>query len=159
LIVQRRLVALLFALALPVPTFAQAAAPAAPAAAAAAPAAAPLDDDYKYDPAGRRDPFISLVARGTDAQHGASGIDGLSGLGITELSVRGVLKNRTGYVAIVQGPDNKTYVARRGDRLLDGSIRSIGPEGLVLVQEVTDPLSPVKQREVRKGLHGTDEGK
>jgi len=39
------------------------------------------------------------------------------------------------------------------------AVRSIGPEGLVLVQEVTDPLSPVKQREVRKGLHGTDEGK
>jgi len=160
LIVQRGLVALVFALALPVPAFAQAAPPVAPATtAASAPVAAPVDDDYRYDPAGRRDPFISLVARGTDAAHGPSGIDGLSGLGITELSVRGVLKNPTGYVAIVQGPDNKTYVAKRGDRLLDGSIRSIGPEGLVLVQEVTDPLSPVKQREVRKGLHGTDEGK
>jgi Tfp pilus assembly protein PilP len=164
LTVQRSLVALLLALALPVPALAQAAtpaaAPAAPASAAAsAPAAAPVDDDYRYDAAGRRDPFISLVARGTEAPRGASGIDGLSGLGITELSVRGVLKNPTGYVAIVQGPDNKTYLAMRGDRLLDGSIRSIGPDGLVLVQEVTDPLSPVKQREVRKGLHGTDEGK
>jgi Tfp pilus assembly protein PilP len=153
---QRRLAALLMALTLPLPASAQAAStgPAAPSTPAAAP-----EETYRYDPAGRRDPFISLVARGSDAPHGPSGIDGLIGLGIGELSVRGVLKSRTGYVAILQAPDNKTYLAKPGDRLLDGSIRSIGPQGLVLVQEVTDPLSPVKQREVHKGLRGSDEGK
>lgn len=155
-----RISALLAAVTLPLPAFAQAASAVAPATTAASTAAAPAPDDtYRYDPAGRRDPFVSLVARGAEEPRGASGIDGLAGLGAGELSVRGILRSRSGYVAILQGPDNKTYLAKAGDHLLDGSIKRIEAQAVVLIQEVTDPLSSVKQREVRKGLRGTDEGK
>jgi Tfp pilus assembly protein PilP len=56
------------------------------------------------------------------------------------------------FVALVQGPDNKTFVVHAGDRFLDGTIKTITPQGLVIVQEVSDPLSRVKQREIRKQL-------
>jgi len=69
-----------------------------------------------------------------------------------DLMVRGVLQSRGSYVAIVSGPDGKTYRARVNDRLLDGVIRSVTPQGIIIMQEVNDPLSLVKQREVRKAI-------
>ncbi len=134
----------------------------APAAAAApAPAAGPAADSFSYEPAGRRDPFVSLLARGSEGKGlpGGRRADGLGGLAVGEVSVRGVMQSHGGYVAILQGPDNKTYIARPNDRLLDGTIRAISAQGLTVVQEVNDPLSLVKQREVHKGLRASDEGK
>jgi Tfp pilus assembly protein PilP len=117
-------------------------------------------DSYLYDPQGRRDPFVSLVGRGieTPTPSGPRGI-GLQGLTVAELSVRGILQHRQGYVAIVQGPDQKTHMVRPNDRLADGTVKAIAPDGIVIVQEVHDPLSLVKHKEIRKGLQGSDEGK
>ncbi len=41
---------------------------------------------------------------------------------------------------------------RAGDKLFDGTIRTIRQNDLVIVQQVNDPLSLEKQREVRKVL-------
>ena len=73
--------------------------------------------------------------------------------------LRGVMQSRNSYVALLSGPDGKTYPARVNDRLLDGVIRSVTPQGIVIMQEVNDPLSLVKQREVRKGLRTAEDGK
>jgi hypothetical protein len=59
----------------------------------------------------------------------------------------------------VQGADKRTFVVHQGDKLLDGAIKAVVPEGLVIVQPVNDPLSPVKQREVRKVLRSIEDGK
>jgi type IV pilus assembly protein PilP len=134
----------------------------APAVATSQPAAPPAaPDPFTYEPTGRRDPFVSLVARGSDSKTTPGGHrgDGLAGLSLGEVSVRGVLRSHGGYVAILQGPDNKTYIARQNDKLFDGTIRSISEQGLTVLQEVNDPLSLVKQREVHKGLRASDEGK
>ena len=145
---------------------APAAKPATPPPAAAAPAAAatppatppPAAEPYTYDPDGRRDPFISLMTHGIETATGKKS-EGLSGLTTAELMVRGVMHSKGTYVALVSGPEGKTYTARVNDRLVDGTIRSISPQGLVIVQEVNDPLSLIKQREVRKGLRASEDGK
>ena len=141
---------------------AQQQAPAAkPPEAAPAPGAKaqPQPETYSYSQGGRRDPFVSLVSRGIEpAATGRRG-NGLAGLATAEISVRGVLLSQGSYVAMVQGPDMKTYIVRANDRLLDGTVKSVGVQGLVIVQEVNDPLSLIKQREVRKGLRATEEGK
>jgi Tfp pilus assembly protein PilP len=134
-------------------------APAQPAApATAAPAPAPTAEAYTYDPAGRRDPFVSLLSRGIEPATGKK-LTGLSGLTTSEVMVRGVMQSRNSYVALLSGPDGKTYSAHVNDRLLDGVIRSVTPQGIVIMQEVNDPLSLVKQREVRKGLRTAEDGK
>jgi|WetSurMetagenome_2_1015567.scaffolds.fasta_scaffold422044_2 hypothetical protein len=137
-------------------------APAAPAAGAPGPTSAPnpaqQPETYSYNPDGRRDPFVSLVSRGIQSSAGKGGA-GLAGLTTGEIVVRGVLQTRGEYVAMIQGPDMKTYIVHPNDRLVDGTVRSIGPQGLVILQEVNDPLSLIKQREVRKSLRATDEGK
>ena len=70
-----------------------------------------------------------------------------------------MLQSRNGLIAMVQGPDNKTYIVHQGDKLLDGSIKTITPQGLVIEQDVNDPLSVVKQREVRRLLRGLEDPK
>ncbi len=85
--------------------------------------------------------------------------EGPAGLTVGEISVRGVLASRGALIAMIEGPDKKTYVVHTGDKFLDGTIRSITPQGLVIVQEVNDPLSLVKQREIHKLLRSLESAK
>jgi Tfp pilus assembly protein PilP len=123
-------------------------------------AANPIEPQgYTYDPQGRRDPFISLVRRGAETGGTAPGTraPGLAGLTTTELALRGTLKGRQGFVAMVEGVDKKTYLARAGDKLLDGTVRTITADAMVILQRVNDPLSLETEREVRKVLRQTQE--
>jgi Tfp pilus assembly protein PilP len=142
---------------------AQAPAPAAPAGAAQPPAAAttpPEGQGYSYNAEGRRDPFVSLLRRGSDPRQATSSRPGgLVGLGANEITLKGTLQSRDGYVALVQGVDNKTYIVRPGDKLLDGTVRTITANAMIILQQVNDPLSLEKQREVRKVLRQADEVK
>lgn len=138
-------------------------APAVPGAAPApptAPAAPAQEGAYVYNPAGRRDPFVSLLGRGTDATK-SSGTRpaGVPGLLINEVSIKGIIRDRSGFIAMVQGADNKTYVVRAGDRLMDGTVKAIVQDAVVFSQDVNDPLSLVKQKEVRKNLRSTEGGR
>ena len=145
---------------------AQSTPPAAPPATAPAPQAsgseAALESPaYTYDSQGRRDPFISLLRRGTDADRAKLALrqTGLPGLEAGELVLKGTMESRTGYVALVEGTDRKTYIVKAGDKLLDGTVRTITADTMVILQQVNDPLSLEKQREVRKILRQTDEVK
>jgi hypothetical protein len=42
---------------------------------------------------------------------------------------------------------------------MDGTVRTITPEAVVILQQVRDPLSLDKQREVRKTLRQIEEAK
>ncbi len=135
-------------------------APAPPPAAAAAPASQPpAAENYTYQPDGRRDPFLSLVGVGGEQHAMSRKGEGPSGLSVNDVSVRGVMESRGALVAMIQGPDNKTYIVRQGDKLLDGTIKTVTPQGLIVIQEVNDPLSLVKQREIRKFLRSVEDVK
>ncbi|MFN2444240.1 MAG: hypothetical protein ABR606_01415 [Vicinamibacterales bacterium] len=133
-----------------------------PSAARATPADAPPTppSHFTYAPEGRRDPFLSLINRGT-TEVGRNQVgkrpDGVNGLLVNEVVVRGIVQSREGWVAMVGAPNGKTYTVRPGDKLMDGMVRSITPQLLILMQEINDPLSVDKQREVRKYLRGGEE--
>ena len=134
--------------------------PAKPAEAAPQPAPAPPPaETYSYRADGRRDPFQSLLHAGADTHATSRKGEGPSGMTLGEISVRGIMQSRGSLVAMVQGPDNKTYIVHQGDKLLDGTIKTITPQGLIVMQEVNDPLSLVKQREVRKLLRSLEDSK
>jgi type IV pilus assembly protein PilP len=132
----------------------------ASAAQPAAPRPEPPAETYNYNPDGRRDPFLSLVGAGND-QRGAPSRrgEGIAGMTLAEISVRGVLQSRGTLIAMVQGPDNRTYMVRQGDKFADGVVQSVTAEGLMIVQEVNDPLSLIKQRVVRKPLRSLEDVK
>jgi len=129
----------------------------APAAQPPAPPPAGPADNYTYDPAGRRDPFLDLLNTGTEPRTVVSRRgEGAAGLSVGDISVRGLMQSRGGFYALVQGPDGKTYMMHPGDKLLDGTVKTVNAEGLVIVQEVNDPLSLVKQREITKKLRSLE---
>jgi Tfp pilus assembly protein PilP len=135
--------------------------PAAPAAkpggAAATAEQPPAPEPYSYQPEGRRDPFLSLTGTGSDPHAAAVKGEGTAGMSIAEVAVRGVMQSRGTLVAMVSGPDHRTYIVHAGDKLRDGTIKSITAEGMIFIEDVNDPLSLVKRREVSKLLHA--EGK
>jgi nucleoid-associated protein YgaU len=133
--------------------------PQKPPAAAEAPAdkqqpPPPQGAGYSYDPSGRRDPFVSLASRGGDvAPPPGARPAGVSGLLVNEMTVKGVWKSsRGGFIALVQSPDNRTYIVKAGDKVFDGTVKQITQDAVVFSQDVNDPLSLVKQREVRKQI-------
>jgi Tfp pilus assembly protein PilP len=164
-----RAVLLSVALALPGAAYAAPAAKAAPTtpattqaskgplAAPAAEAPARPDDRAGYEPAGRRDPFVSLLSRGETRSPVGGRPLGVKGLLISELSVRGVLRTNGKLLAIVQAPDHKNYTVHPGDALYDGNVKVVATDAVIFLQRVDDPLSPVKQREIRKTLRTTEE--
>lgn len=133
--------------------------PAKPAEAPQAAPAPPPAETYSYRADGRRDPFQSLLHAGADTNGTSSKGEGPAGMTLGEISVRGIMQSRGSLVAMVQGPDNKTYIVHQGDKLLDGTIKTITPQGLIVMQEVNDPLSLVRQREVRKLLRSLEDSK
>jgi Tfp pilus assembly protein PilP len=118
----------------------------------------PASESYTYNPEGRRDPFVNLLGTGAEPRVTRRG-EGVVTLTVSEISVSGVMQSRGGLVAMVQGPDKKTYIVHQGDHLADGTIKTITPQGLIIIQEVNDPLSLVKQREVRKLLRSLEDAK
>ena len=114
---------------------------------------------YTYNAQGRRDPFLPLLknsGKSTNTTTAAGRAAGLAGLGVADVSLRGVLMSQGGYVGMLQGTDDKTYIVRTGDRLADGTIRAITGQMMLIHQEIKDPLSRQKEREVRKMLRQMD---
>jgi hypothetical protein len=133
--------------------------PAAPDASAGAPAAAapavPGDTtvegrQYVYDPAGRRDPFKSLLVRERSRETRPPGIAGLS---VDEMELQGIWKTRSGWLAQVRGSDDKSYLLRKGDVLFDGEVIDVKNNELTLRQNVNDPQSVKPFRDVVKRLN------
>ncbi len=83
----------------------------------------------------------------------------LPGLLINEIVVKGIVRDRSGFIAMIQGPDTKTHIVRAGDKLMDGTVKSITSDTVVFSQDVNDPLSLVKQREVRKAVRPVEGGR
>jgi Tfp pilus assembly protein PilP len=143
------------------PTTPAPAAQAAPGAAAeAVPAPTPVEPPvgFTYDAEWRRDPFLSLLGRGNDPRSTTTRPAGIPGLLIAEVTVKGIVRNRGGIIAMIAAPDNKTYIVRAGDRLFDGSVKSIVQDKVIFSQDVNDPLSLVKQREIPKLVRQAEGG-
>ena len=167
-----RLLALVLAAAVAAPALAQAPPPAS--ATAPAPEASPATDTiksiidqelqpdptgYTYSPQGRRDPFVSLLKPVSADQGARTRRPGMEGFLIQEVALKGIVRTPKGFTAMLLGTDGKSYFVNVGQRLFDGVIVSIDATTVTLRQEVSDPLSTVKSRDVRKTLYPTEEAR
>ena len=109
-------------------------------------------DSYHYDPQGRRDPFQSLIGPTPKLAPGQRP-EGVPGLMIDEMKLQGIVRTKQqGLMAMVSGPDNKSYLIHVGDKALDGEVIRITPTTVVFRQEVNDPTRIERFREVVKDL-------
>ena len=110
-----------------------------------------------YDSAGRRDPFVTLIApkravTGAPVGAGARPRTGLSSLALADVAVTGLTKTGKGMLAILQGPDKQSFVLHVKDQLFDATVKSIDSQGVVFVQTLDG-----RPQEVRKTLRAAAE--
>jgi len=106
---------------------------------------------FTYDPAGRRDPFRSLL-EGRLREDVGERPPGLPGMGVEEIKLEGIFKLPGGYVAMIQGTDSLSYLIRPGTVLYDGIVESVEPGKVVFKLQVTDPRSLKPYRELVRTL-------
>jgi Tfp pilus assembly protein PilP len=108
-------------------------------------------DSYRYDPQGRRDPFRSLIGPAPKLE-GGQRPPGVPGFMIDEIKLQGVFKTGKGLMAMINGPDNKGYLIKAGDKVFDGEVIRITQTSVVFRQEVNDPTRIERFREVVKDI-------
>lgn len=110
-----------------------------------------------YDPSGRRDPFVPIIENNQQGQSDAV-LPPLQRVGLTELSLIGIVWGAYGYTAMVQAPDGKGYSLRRGTRVgpNNGVVSSITERGIVVQERFTDVYGNKQEREYVKLLHAKE---
>ena len=117
--------------------------------------------DYVYNVGGRRDPFVSLLANvaPADGFGGISRPPGLPGFLIQEMTLKGIVADRSGFIAMLEGSDGKSYFARVGQPLYDGTITAMDAATVSFRQDVRDPLARERTRAVVKSLYPSEEAR
>jgi Tfp pilus assembly protein PilP len=111
-------------------------------------------EGYSYDPSGRRDPFISLLQRTQAKDLPQQRPEGVPGLLIDEIEVKGIFELNRRVFAQVQASDkDKSYLIQEGDQLYDGEVVSIANGEVTFKQVVNDPSVIKPFREVVKKLN------
>ncbi|HEX5044075.1 MAG TPA: hypothetical protein VFV75_14295 [Candidatus Polarisedimenticolaceae bacterium] len=116
---------------------------------------------FSYDPAGRRDPFRSLLEEVAVKKKGPRP-KGVAGMLVTELDLVGIVKDSGGAdMAFVIGSDNRGYFLKSGDEVYDGSLMGIDPRAgtATFRQQVDDPRLIKPYRDVVKRLVPLEEEK
>lgn len=83
-------------------------------------------EPYAYGSIGMRDPFATLLSREGEELTGDPGV--------ADLTIVGVLWGARGRFALAETRQGECLLLRVGDRLRDGRILSITPEGITVVQ-------------------------
>jgi hypothetical protein len=110
-----------------------------------------------YEDGNRRDPFTSLVAQKATAAapRPSSGgpVSGISDLVLADVTVRGIVRSGPTMLAILEGPNRQSFVARPDQKLRDATVQSIDAGGVVFVEQAagTRPMT------VRKTLRPSGE--
>jgi hypothetical protein len=114
-----------------------------------------LQGDFtSYDPAGRRDPFRSLLIGFEEPDEGTVKVrpPGLPGMMVEEVRLQGIIETPGGILAFVQGRDNLSYIIRPGTKLYDGEVQEILPDRVIFKRQVHDPKQLRPYEEVVREL-------
>jgi len=113
---------------------------------------------WSYDPAGRRDPFRSLVENVAIKGEGERP-DGIAGMLISEVDLVGIITGPQGDLAFLNGSDNRGYFLHVGDDLYDGMVQDIdrATGSVIFRQRVEDPREIKPYRKVIKQLNSSTE--
>lgn len=113
-----------------------------------------------YEGQARRDPFAPLVAPpsapvASTTAATARRLPGLAGMTADDVVLKGIISSGATRMALLEGTDGKTYLAKAQDRLQDAVIRRIEVDAIVLLTNTTQKAGG---REVRKALRPSGEG-
>jgi type IV pilus assembly protein PilP len=100
-------------------------------------------------PAGKRDPFVSLVV--TRAQQvGATCGTGKRCLVIDQVALKGVVKTPSGMIAMVENTSKKAYFLRENDPVFNGYVMKITGDSVIFKETSVDNQGRTQTRDVVK---------
>jgi hypothetical protein len=150
----------------PAPAAAQKTPPKAPAKPQAQEDPAPVlsvPEGFRYDPRGRRDPFVNPLPKPVVPPPEVPVIrpEGLPGVLVAEAKIAGIVSSKEPGMTkvIINAPGRKTYFAVKGDTLFDGIIKEIRPDEVVFTMISPSTRRPVdREAVVRTGSAGNTAG-
>ena len=106
-----------------------------------------------YDDLGHRDPFVCLVQPKKLPGATTQGKPGtLATLAVGDVLVTGIMKVGQDPMALLQGPDGKSFPTKAGDRLRDGIVKRIERDAVVFLQQEEDVMGAMHPKETRKPI-------
>lgn len=131
--------------------------PAAPVASEPVPVSLPADT-YTYNPAGRRDPFQSLIVAG--GKRSMEFLPPLQRREVSELKLVAVVWGSLGTYGLLEMPDGKGYAVRIGTPVgpNHGVVKRITAKDLTVVERYVDFFGETRTREIVLELRFREEG-
>ncbi len=109
-------------------------------------------EEKKIETGGKRDPFVPLLVSAKSSLHLPPG---KAGLQIGTVRVDGAVRSPNGMIAVVSNPEQRVYFVREGDRLYDGSVETIGLDGVTFREMTKDAFGKPVERVVTKRIYAT----
>lgn len=118
----------------------------------------PQQEEFTYNPSGRRDPFRSLIVTG-----GKRNVDLLPPLQrreVSELKFVAVVWGQLGTYGMLEMPDGKGYAVRIGTRVGPnrGVVKRITAKDLTVVEQYVDFFGETRTRDIVLDLRTREEG-
>ena len=125
------------------------------------PAFAVVDNDFRYDPRGKRDPFRSFEWEQLKLELSDADMRGpLEQFDLNQLTVVGVVWNDHNARAMVQDPSGMSYIIGEGTRIgkNDGRVTKINDNLVVVRETYVDFLGEETTKEVEMRIRPTEGG-
>jgi Tfp pilus assembly protein PilO len=85
-----------------------------------------------------KDPFLSLIQPAKETSDNVKECEGYECLNVTDLTLQGIIKLKSGFGAMIHGNDGIGYLVIEGDKLFDGRVKSVSKDFAVFSKEVKD---------------------
>ncbi len=114
---------------------------------------------YRYNPAGRRDPFTPIVVK-EEKSAGRGAKTPLERYAINEFKLAGIVWGGLGYHAMLEGPDGKGYFVKIGTIIGPnrGVIKKITHNTIVIEEKYKGPAGELNRKEIVVELRKKQEG-
>lgn len=115
------------------------------------------EEVFLYDKTGKRDPFVSLIAKAQEAPK--KGQTPLESYDVSAIKVLGIVWNNKGYHASIVLPDGKAYTINEGMTigLHQGKIQKINNNSVVIKELIKDYRGEIKPKETILKLREEEE--
>ncbi len=107
-------------------------------------------DILSYSPQGRRDPFRNLLA-GREIKEKGTAL-GMPQMSIDDINLVGIVKTKSKYTAIINGPQGFPFFIKNGDEFSDGFVYSIEDTHVVFRKTIERGIPLMKPKDIVKEI-------
>ena len=116
-------------------------------------------ETYQYDAKGKRDPFLSLIAKERQKRVKMTGASPFESYEVDDMELLAIAWDKSKSYALIRFPDGKTYTITEGMTLglQGGKVQKIMKDAVLIREFVKDYRGDIKPRDVTLKLHKGEE--